>query len=336
MSITTKRPVHLAWLWFLIVAVPARGDEPANLARIASGVKGHIHPAVCVSKSETIVVIFSQSDMRDLRVSRSKDGGRTWSTPATFQPAANASIYPGSLTTLSDGRIVHVWNVWFHDDRTKTKTRYPQFSISTDDGETWSEPTSLPNPGDKQSVNRHPIVELGPRQWLFSLMDRTILYDPQTEKLTPFGDGQNHGLVPIVRTTKGTLVSGKGLRSTDGGKTWQKVTPFPKIGSDGWRYDMVALDNGLLIASQVEGPGHGGNLWRFVVSRDDGKSWDFENAFTFYNPGRPIGGRACPRTVQLDGQTIGTVFYDDDAKQSGGPGVFFLRTPIDALGERGK
>jgi hypothetical protein len=51
----------------------------------------------------------------------------------------------------------------------------------------------------------------------------------------------------------------------------------------------------------------------------------------FYDPGRAIGGRACPRTVQLDDETLGTVFYDTDATQPGGSGVFFKRTPISRL-----
>jgi hypothetical protein len=95
---------------------------------------------------------------------------------------------------------------------------------------------------------------------------------------------------------------------------------------------MIALSNGWLVASEVLGPGTGGDCWRFVVSRDDGKSWDFDGAVEFYNPGRAIGGRACPRTVQLDKDTLGTVFYDVDAKQPGGPGVFFIRVPVSRLG----
>jgi hypothetical protein len=35
--------------------------------------------------------------------------------------------------------------------------------------------------------------------------------------------------------------------------------------------------------------------------------------------------------VQLDAETLGTLFYDLDANQPGGPGVFFVRTPIRAL-----
>jgi hypothetical protein len=162
-------------------------------------------------------------------------------------------------------------------------------------------------------------------------MDRTIIFDPKKETESPFGDGRNHGLVPIVRTAKGTLVSGNGQRSTDGGMTWEKVTPFPAIGANGWRFDLVTLENGWLVASEVLGPGVGGDKWRFVISRDDGKSWDIDGAIEFYNPGRAIGGRACPRTVQIDKETIGTVLYDTDEKQAGGSGVFFLRTKLQNL-----
>jgi hypothetical protein len=320
----------------VFVGVTATAGQSAGdkHVRIASGVSGHIHPAICLTKSGSILVIFGQSDMRDLRLSRSKDGGKTWSKPTPFPHIEKTKIYPGSLTTLKDGRIIHAWNTWYGEK--KNESRFVQFSVSGDEGTTWSEPKSLPKntENNTHSVIRHPILELGAEEWLFPLMDKTIIYNPKTEKIVPFGDGRNHGLVPIVRTKKGTLVSGAGLRSTDGGKTWQKVAPFPAIANNGWRFEMLALSNGWLLAGEVEGPGIGGNSWRFVLSRDDGQSWDFKSTYEFYNPGRAIGGRACPKTVQLDADTIGTVFYDTDAKQPGGAGVFFLRTPIAKLTQK--
>lgn len=296
--------------------------------RVAGDVSGHIHPAVCVTQKGTIIAIWSKQDYRNLQMSRSSDGGKTWSEPAPVPPTEKLSFYPGSLTVLKDGRIVHAWNLWYKDADAKDKSRYVQFSISDDDGKTWSEAKSLPKNPQAFSVIRHPIVELSANEWLFSLSDRTLVYDPKTEKTTPFGDGQKHGLVPIVKTPKGTLVSGNGQRSTDGGKTWQKITPFPKINTDGWRYDMTCLANGWLLAGEVLGPGVGGDKWRFIISRDDGQTWDFDHPYEFYNPGRPIGGRACPKTVQIDKDTIGTLFYDTDAKQPGGSGVIFLRTSL--------
>jgi len=305
----------------------------AETVRLGSGVSGHIHPAFCITPKGTLIAIYSQRDYQDLRLTRSTDGGKTWSPSTEFIHTAKQSFYPGSLTTLSDGRVLHAWNVWYPDGK-GDKSRFVQFSTSDDEGKSWSERRSLPKNAKMHSVIRHPIVELSPTEWLFPLMDQTIVYDPKSEKLTPFGDGRLHGLVPIVRTSKGTIVSGAGLRSTDNGKTWEKIAPFPKVGADGWRYDMVALPNGWLVASEVLGPGIGGDKWRFIVSRDDGKTWDFEHPYEFYNPGRPIGGRACPKTIMIDKENIGTLFYDTDAKQEMGSGVFFLRTPIEKLTAR--
>ena len=67
-----------------------------------------------------------------------------------------------------------------------------------------------------------------------------------------------HGLVPIVRTPRGTYVSGQGLRSTDQGRTWSAIEGFPDLKSQGWRHELVCLANGWLLASQILGPGFGG------------------------------------------------------------------------------
>ena len=111
-------------------------------------------------------------------------------------------------------------------------------------------------------------------------------------------------------------------RSTDAGKTWQPIANFPNLKEQGWRHEMVCLSNGWLLASEILGPGVGGERIRYVLSRDDGVTWG--EVFEYYNPGRAIGGRACRRTVELGGGNIGVVFYDVDTKQTGGPGLFFL------------
>jgi hypothetical protein len=328
--------------------VSAADRELPAPVRIGSDVSGHIHPALCISKKGTLVAVYCQHEYKPHLLTRSTDGGKTWSTPKPFPHTMNTQVYPGSLSTLADGRLVHAWNVWFTVDG--KRSRYVSYSISSDDGLTWSEPKDLAKHADPtvHSVIRHPIVELSPSSWLIALADRTIVYDPETGKESPFGDKRNHGLVPIVRTAKGTLVSGTGLpaatssaqrsadagtglRSTDGGKTWQQIKPFPDVSTQGWRHEMIALPNGWLLASQIVGPGVGGEKIHFIVSRDDGQTWDMNRPVEFYNPGRPIGGRACPRTVPIDDQTLGTIFYDIDPSQPGGSGVFFRTTPIARL-----
>lgn len=327
----------LSWLLasILLSGSVTRAETPGNLVRLDTGVSGHIHPALCITPKGTLVAVYCLKEYQPYRITRSTDGGKTWTAPALFPPTATTQVYPGSLTTLADGRIVHAWNVWFSLEP-KAKSRYVAYSVSSDDGLTWSEPVSLDKNKDPKihSVIRHPILELSPTAWLFPLADRTIVFNPETKASSDFGDSQTHGLVPIVRTTKGTLVSGKGLRSTDGGKTWQTVNPFPDVKAQGWRHEMLALKNGWVIASAIVGPGVGGEKIHFIVSRDDGQTWDLGHPVEFYNPGRAIGGRACPRTVQLDVQTLGTVFYDTDAKQPGGSGVFFRKTPIAQLEKR--
>ena len=123
----------------------------------------------------------------------------------------------------------------------------------------------------------------------------------------------------------------RGLRSVDQGRTWQALHALPHFGVAG--YDLTVLRNGwIALTSIVYGVGQDGEwAYQLTLSRDDGRTWEFDRSLTVYNPGRRIPGRGWPRTVQLDNETLGTLFYDLDAKQAGGPGVFFVRTPIQAL-----
>lgn len=320
------------WLSALVLGASAGivRAQPEDLAavRIAVPVNGHIHPAACVASSGTIVVTYGHVNHRDLRITRSTDGGRTWAEPIPFVHTVGKTYYPGSLTALKDGRLLHAWNRW-SDETGESEPRSVIYSLSSDDGSTWSEPQPIPREPPTPSILRHPILELSPSQWLLPMSDRTLIFDPVTSESTPFGDGRRHGLVPIVRTPRGTFVSGAGLRSTDGGQTWTGVEAFPDLKTQGWRHELVCLSNGWLLASEIVGSGFGGDAIRYVLSEDDGQTWN--RRFEYHNPGRPIGGRACPRTVQLDAATIGVVFYDISPEQAGGPGLFFLKIPLARL-----
>lgn len=327
----TLAPLFLAV--FLPSIVHAQTDGLSTPVRLESKVSGHIHPALTITKNGTLIGIFCQTEYRPYLMTRSTDGGKSWTKPELFPHTVKSDVYPGSLTTLADGRIVHAWNVWFAPEP-KVRSRYVAYSISSDDGLTWSEPKKLATAKDPKvhSVVRHPFIELGPKEWLFSLIDRVVVVNPETGEETPFGDGRNHDLLPIVRTAKGSFISGVGLRSTDSGKTWNKIATFPDMNKQGWRHQMVALKNGWIFASQIVGPGIGGEKINYIVSRDDGQTWDLERPVEFYNPNRAIGGRACPRSVELNDSILGTIFYDIDATQEGGSGVFFRTMPTKMLG----
>ncbi len=329
-----RLPLSIAVCLLAFCSPPlAHSAEPTDLkslVKLASPAGGHIHPAVCRTAKGTLVVTYGQVNHRDLRILRSTDDGQTWSQPEPFAATIKKSYYPGSLTALADGSLVHCWNRW----STETNEQEPRsvlYSISRDEGLSWSDPQPLPRDEKVRSVIRHPFVELAADRWLFSLDDRTFIFRPASSTAENFGDGRVHGLTPIVRTPKGTFVSGsgKGLRSTDEGRTWQEVKGMPDIKTQGWRHELVCLSNGWLLASEILGPGVGGERIRYVISTDDGQT--FDKTYEYYSPNRPIGGRACPRTVELNKETIGVVFYDVDAKEQEGRGLFFLRIPLAQL-----
>jgi hypothetical protein len=264
--------------------------------------------------------------------------------PTVVPGIADCSIYPGSLTTLADGRVVLHWSCYRSEGQRRWRT--PQFCVSSDEGKTWTTPKELPLENlTNYCCLRHPVLELSPSEWVCPLYDRTIVYDTAAHTVRPFGDGRNHGMVPIVRTAQGTIISGapeagspvpvgkpgrivRGLRSTDGGQNWTALHAFSYFGVAG--YDLNVLDNGWIVfTSIVYGVGRDGEWsYELIISRDDGQTWATDRPVEVYNPGRRIAGRGWPRTVQLDKQTLGTLFYDLDPNQPGGPGVFFVRTPV--------
>ncbi|MFO0905191.1 MAG: sialidase family protein [Pirellulales bacterium] len=303
---------------------------PTGAVRVADVVDGHIHPSVCLTHRGILVATYGRVNHRDLRIVRSSDGGRTWSASEAFPLTKGKTYYPGSLTALSNGDVVHAWNRWSADDNER-EPRAVVYSVSRDDGATWGPMQALPHSQEVRSVIRHPLVELPDGRWLASLDDQTLLWNPQTRDSSPFGDGRRHGLVPIVRTPRGTWVSGAGVRSEDQGRTWTEIAEFPNLREQGWRHELMCLSNGWLLASEILGPGVGGERIRYRISRDDGRTW--KAAYEYYNPGRAIGGRACPRTVELDRETIGVLFYDVASEQPGGPGLFFKRIALRDLPE---
>ena len=348
-QVSALRILALAVFASFSLSLSAASAPPPAPVRVAKVIDGHMHPSLCVAANGDVIAVFNEQGGggKELLLSRSTDGGRTWTAPKAIPGMEPCSIYPGSLTRLSTGRIVLQWSC-YHGEGERL-WRQPQFCTSDDNGQTWTKPRDIPLPNlTNYTCLRHPLLELAPNRWVLPLYDRTVVFDPETSRLEPFGDGRAHGMVPMVRTPAGTLITGapvaqskvpvstpgetvRGLRSTDQGRTWQALHALPHFGVAG--YDLTVLRNGwIVLTSIVYGVGQDGE-WAYdlTVSRDDGRTWDFSHSVTVYNPGRRIAGRGWPRTVQLDDATLGTLFYDLDAKQPGGPGVFFVRTPLAAL-----
>lgn len=345
----------LAVIFAVAIALTARlvvaeDPRPAVPVRVADVIDGHVHPAVCVAKNGDVLAAYNRQGGggKELLLSRSTDRGRTWSPSQPIAGIADCSIYPGSLTTLSDGRIVLHWSCYMSAG--ERLWRQPRFCTSADHGRSWTEPRDIPLPDlTNYSCLRHPLLELSPHRWVLPFYDRTIVFHDETFQIAAFGDGRNHGMVPLVKTSRGTIISGapvanstqpvvipneivRGLRSVDQGRTWQALHAFPTFGVAG--YDLTVLKNGwIVLTSIVYGVGQDGEwAYQLTVSRDDGRTWESDRSVTVYNPGRRIAGRGWPRTVQVDDDTLGTLLYDLNPGQTGGPGVFFVRTPIQALG----
>ena len=54
--------------------------DALKLVRLGNPVGGHIHPAACVSAKGTLVVTYGHVNHRDLRLTRSTDGGASWTS----------------------------------------------------------------------------------------------------------------------------------------------------------------------------------------------------------------------------------------------------------------
>lgn len=325
-----------------LAALPATlSAEDAPVSIVTSGVSGHVHPSICRTKDGTLVVAYRGTNV--MMRSRSTDGGRTWETPAPITTTAKRpesirevkifEIYPGTIDTLPDDRLLLTWN-YIADDKAKDGyyERALLYSLSSDQGRTWSEQGLIgPVEGKHLGAVRHNVLAWTEGRWLLPLrVGPPRLFDPSAGTVEVFPltrpEGKRHSFQQIVRTAKGTLLAmgPEFLRSTDDGKSWEAIEGFPAV-PDGdsaeGRYLTPLADGRVLV---TWGVGTANKGLRYNFSADDGRTWNGDRTVTLLPETNVAARYYSARTAEIDGEHVGTVFLN-------GKGVHFLRVSLDEI-----
>lgn len=306
---------------------------------LSQRIGGHIHPSICRANDGTLIVVYKGANV--LMCSRSEDQGETWSKPEPIPTSAKRpesirevkkfEVYPGTVDTLPDGRILLTWN-YIADDKASDGyyERALLFSFSEDRGLTWSEQQLIgPVDGKHLGAVRHNVLPWNDGQWLLPLrVGPPRLFAPQVGALTIFPivgpDGKQHEFQQIVRTAGGSLLAMGPvlLHSTDNGANWDSVAGFPAVpdkrdNAEG-RYLTVLSDGRVLV---TWGIGHKNRGLRYNLSIDSGQTWDAKRTKVLL-PELAVAARYySARTIQVDDKTVGTVFMNRD-------GVHFTKVSL--------
>ncbi|WP_417383378.1 sialidase family protein [Gimesia sp.] len=327
-------------LFLFIQQVHAAADKPVSI--LAERIQGHIHPSICRAQEGTLIVVYKGANV--LMCSRSDDQGEIWSTPTAIATSAKRpavirevkkyEVYPGTVDTLPDGRILVTWN-YIADDKVKDGyyERALLYSVSSDQGRSWSEQRLIgPVDGRHLGAVRHNVLPWKGGRWLLPLRTGIPrLYDPETGTLEEFPlagpDGVQHEFQQIVRTANGSLLAMGPvlLRSTNSGQNWSLLKGFPAIpdqrdNAEG-RY-LTTLSDGRVLVTWGRGQKNVGLSYN--LSTDDGRTWDASRTVVLL-PDTPVAARYySARTIQIDEKSVGTVFMNRY-------GVHFLKVPVKRL-----
>lgn len=328
----------LAVVFQILPAISSFGDEQP-VAILDARISGHIHPSICRTRDNTLVVVFKGRE--ELLCSRSTDSGQSWSKPVKIAATAKRpdvirkvkkfEVYPGTADTLPDGRVLVTWN-YIADDKANDGyyERALLYTISSDQGKTWSEQKLIgPINGKHLGAVRHNVLPWASEDWLLPLrVGPPRVFDPATGELNVLPlkgpSGKQHEFQQIIRTAGGSLLAMGPvlLQSEDDGRTWMAVADFPASAESRdnleGRYLTALSDGGVLV---TWGVGHDNKGLRYNYSADNGKTWNQHTVVLL--PETNVAARYySARTIQLDDEHVGTVFMNR-------AGVYFLKVPLD-------
>ena len=280
-----------------------------------------------------------------LALTRSSDGGRTWSEPiAVASSRPTQDLRDGWLSQLKDGTLVLGFHVYDFDaqGRADNDNVNVYLTQSRDLGRTWTVASK---------------IDLSPHTWgnthsrIVELPSGTLLIHIATAY------SHNPGRADIFRPPGDREFQSQVFRSKDGGKTWGDRSLI----SNGDETGLLRLSSGKLLAPvrgefrvYIHEMGDEGRTWRnlgevtepgekpgsllqlkdgrvlfsygdrrlpfygvqAMISRDEGKTWDRQNRFQLVWDA-PTSDCGYPTSVQLPDGRIFTVYYQvDDLKNS--------------------
>jgi len=315
-------------------------------------------PTIARTKDGELLIAFSGDRAEHVcpfgktQLVRSRDGGKTWSEPATIHHTPLDDRDAGILVT-SKGTVLVTWFTslafeeyapakWKNEsakitDADRTKWIGNWLRRSTDGGQTWGDFT------DSIVTTPHGPIELRDGRLIFLGINRKegsskSPTPPATERIAAAesrDDGKSWtllGFVPVaqgvspggfhephvVETADGKLV---GMirreqqphslllwqtESSDGGKTWTEAHPT-KIW--GLPPHLIRLRDGRLLVSYGHRRAPFGQ--RACLSSDGGVTWDLEHEVRIRDDA-PNGDLGYPASVQLDDDTVLTIYYQID------------------------
>ena len=209
----------------------------------------------------TLGEAFESNDQQTY-VSRSRDGGRTWSLQGPLHERMKRGLVSLKPTVLRDGRLIAV-GYGFYRDNPEILTN-PEtgglpagenlVSFSSDDGTTWAIP-------EKMRLSRPEVLEIsGPSIQLRGSGELLAVGTP----LVMWDGARPSGAVGVV------------VRSTDGGATWSDADRYfvhPTITPLEARVCQLADGRVVCIVWALDEANGKGMNNHIVVSRDDGRTW---------------------------------------------------------------